>query len=98
MNCFIKGEGFQGYLNLESYMAEKASYDLTDDQRAELQSIIDDIENRLAHGENADFSKAYDYLKGTIPAGNPDANGLNWWLNVAVAPIAADKPAVSGAM
>lgn len=84
MNCFIKGEGFQGYLNLESYMAEKASYDLTDDQRAELQSIIDDIENRLAHGENADFSKAYDYLKGTIPAGNPDANGLNLWLNVAV--------------
>ncbi|NUE65873.1 calcium-binding protein [Snodgrassella sp. ESL0253] len=84
MNCFIKGEGFQGYLNLESYMAEKASYDLTEAQRAELRSIINDIENKLAHGEDADYSKAYDYLKSTIPAGNPDANGLDWWLNVAV--------------
>ncbi|WP_239362970.1 calcium-binding protein [Snodgrassella communis] len=84
MNCFIKGEGFQGYLPLQDYMLEKDSYDLTDDQRVELQSIINDIEKRLAHGEDADFSKAYDYLKSTIPAGNPDANGLNLWLDVAV--------------
>ncbi|WP_239324785.1 calcium-binding protein [Snodgrassella gandavensis] len=84
MNCFIKGEGFQGYLSLQDYMLEKNSYDLTDEQIAELQSMVNDIQNKLAHGEDADYSKAYDYLKSTIPAGNPDANGLNLWLNVAV--------------
>ncbi|MCO6508038.1 MAG: hypothetical protein J6578_04505 [Snodgrassella sp.] len=84
MHCFIKGEGFQGYLNLDSYIAEKNSYDLTEAQKAELKSILTDIRNRLAHGEDANYSKAYDYLKSTIPAGNVDANGLNWWLNVAV--------------
>ncbi|WP_287957428.1 calcium-binding protein [Snodgrassella sp.] len=65
-------------------MAEKDSYDLTEAQKAELKSILADIKNKLAHGEDADYSKAYDYLKSTIPAGNPDANGLNLWLDVAV--------------
>lgn len=50
MNCFIKGEGFQGYLSLQDYMLEKNSYDLTDEQIAELQSMVNDIQNKLAHG------------------------------------------------
>jgi Ca2+-binding RTX toxin-like protein len=85
MSCFNnKGEGFQGYLRLEDYIVEKNSYDLTDDQRAELQSILADIQNRLSNGEDGDYSKAYEYLKGTIPADNPDASGLGLWLNVAI--------------
>lgn len=85
MSCFNnKGEGFQGYLPIQDYMREKASYELTDAQRAELQSVLADINKAIINGEDADFSKAYDYLKGTIPAGNPDANGLNLWLDVAI--------------
>ncbi|KES11736.1 hypothetical protein SASC598P14_001010, partial [Snodgrassella alvi SCGC AB-598-P14] len=29
MNCFNKGEDFQGYLSLDEYILEKNSYDLT---------------------------------------------------------------------
>jgi hypothetical protein len=85
MNCFNnKGEGFQGYLDLDAYMSEKASYDLTDAQIAELDKIITDIQNTLANGGEADYSKAYEYLKSTVPAGNNDAGGLNLWLDIAI--------------
>jgi Ca2+-binding RTX toxin-like protein len=85
MNCFNnKGEGFQGYLDLDAYMSEKASYDLTDAQIEELGKMISDIENTLANGGEADYSKAYEYLKSTVPAGNNDAGGLNLWLDIAI--------------
>jgi Ca2+-binding RTX toxin-like protein len=85
MNCFNnKGEGFQGYMDIYTYMSEKTSYDLTDDQRRELWKIISDIENTLANGGEADYSKAYEYLKSTVPAGNNDAGGLNLWLDIAI--------------
>ncbi|MCO6521447.1 MAG: hypothetical protein J6582_10460 [Snodgrassella sp.] len=85
MNCFNnKGEGFQGYLDLDDYMSEKVSYDLTDAQIEELGKIISDIQNTLANGGEADYSKAYEYLKSTVPAGNNDAGGLNLWLNIAI--------------
>jgi len=85
MNCFTKGEDFKGYLNLEAYLAENASYDLTEAQQKELTSILNDIREKIANGEDANYSKAYEYLKSTIPQGNPDAAGLNTWLDVAVA-------------
>ena len=85
MNCFTKGEDFKGYLNLEAYLAENASYDLTEAQQKELTSILNDIREKIANSEDANYSKAYEYLKSTIPQGNPDAAGLNTWLDVAVA-------------
>ena len=86
MNCFNnKGENFQGYLELADYESEKESFDLTEAQKKELASILDDINKKLANGEDANYSKAYEYLKSTIPPGNPDATGLNLWLDVAVA-------------
>ena len=85
MNCFIKGQGFQGYLSLQEYELEKNSYDLNEAQKNELASIIDDINMKLANGEDADYSKAYEYLKSTIPQGNPDSVGLSNWLDVAIA-------------
>ena len=85
MNCFNKGEDFQGYLSLDEYILEKNSYDLTEAQQKELASIIDDIREKIANGEDANYSKAYEYLKSTIPPGNPDAAGLGYWLDVAVA-------------
>ncbi|MBI0097314.1 MULTISPECIES: calcium-binding protein [unclassified Snodgrassella] len=85
MNCFIKGQGFQGYLSLQEYELEKNSYDLTEAQKNELASILDDINKKLANGEDADYSKAYEYLKSTIPQGNPDGVGLSNWLDVAIA-------------
>ena len=46
MNCFYKGEDFKGYLNLEAYLAEKVSYDLTEAQQKELSSILNDIREK----------------------------------------------------
>ena len=85
MNCFNKGEDFQGYLTFTDYILEKNSYDLTKDQQKELASILDDINKKLANGEDGNYTKAYEYLKSTIPPGNPDAAGLGYWLDVAVA-------------
>lgn len=69
MNCFYKGEDFKGYLNLEAYLAEKVSYDLTEAQQKELSSILNDIREKITNGEDANYSKAYEYLKSTIPQG-----------------------------
>ena len=96
MNCFYKGEDFKGYLNLEAYLAEKVSYDLTEAQQKELSSILNDIREKIANGEDANYSKAYEYLKSTIPQGNPDSTGLNTWLYVAIATNSQGKASEPG--
>ena len=86
MTCFDdKNAQFDDYMRLEEYIRYKPSYYLSEQQKAELGAII-------ANGKLGDnYSKAYEYLKSTIPHSIEGGMGLNMWLDVAISTNSGGK-------